>query len=86
MNFTHLDTKDIETTESFFFDQFLSARIYSGTESNEGYDPIFELGRDDDWPDRNWAAIKENDMKYDEDVNQYITLTLAELAGKSKLQ
>ena len=85
MNFTHLDTQDIETTESFFFDQFLSARIYSGTESNEGYDPIFELGRSDEWPDRNWAAIKENDMKYDEDVNQYITLTLAELAHPQTL-
>ncbi|TDJ51311.1 MAG: hypothetical protein E2O42_00030 [Nitrospina sp.] len=85
MNFTHLDTQDIETTESFFSDQFLSARIHGGTESNEGYDPIFELGRDDDWPDRNWAAIKENDMKYDEDVNQYITLTLAELAHPQTL-
>ncbi|MDH3256769.1 MAG: hypothetical protein OEM27_04070 [Nitrospinota bacterium] len=81
MKFTHLDTKDIETTESYFFDRFLSARINSGNESNEGYDLIMELGRDDDWHDQNWSAIKENDLKYDEDVNQYITLTLAELAN-----
>ena len=76
MKFAHLDTKDIETTESYFFDQFLGARIDSGMESNEGYDLILELGRDDDWHDQNWSAVKKNDLKYDEDVNQYITLTL----------
>lgn len=85
MKFTHLDTKDIETTESYFFDQFLGARIDSGNESNEGYDLILELGRDEDWHDQNWSAIKENDLKYDEDVNQYITLTLAELANPQVL-
>ena len=85
MKFTHLDTQEIETTESFFYKQLLSARIHSGNESNEGYDPIFELGRDDEWTDHNWTAIRENDLKYDEDVNQYITLTLGELANPQTL-
>ena len=85
MKFTHLDTKDTETTESYFFDQFLGARIDSGNESNEGYDLIMELGRDEEWHDQNWAAVKENDLKYDEDVNQYITLTLADLANPQTL-
>lgn len=85
IKFTHLDTKDIETTESYFFDQYLGARIDSGNESNEGYDLILELGRDGDWCDQNWSAIKENDLKYDEDVNQYITLTMAELANSQTL-
>lgn len=85
MKFTHLDTNDLETTESYFFEQFLRARIKSGNESNEGYDLILELGRDDDWHDQNWAAIKNNELKYDEDVNQYITLTLAELANPQVL-
>ena len=83
--FTHLDTKDVETTESYFFDRFLGARIDSGNESNEGYDLIMELGRDDDWYEQNWSAIKQNDLKYDEDVNQYITLTLADLANPQTL-
>lgn len=85
MKFTHLDTNDVDTTESYFSDQFLSARIHSGNESNEGYDPILELGRDGNWQDRHWKVIKENDLKYDEDVNQYITLTLAELAHPQTL-
>ena len=85
MKFTHLDTKDIETTESYFFDQFLGARIDSGNASNEGYDLILELGRDDDWYEQNWSTVKQNDLKYDEDVNQYITLTLADLANPQTL-
>jgi hypothetical protein len=85
MKFTHLDTKDIETTESYFFDRFLGARIQSGNESNEGYDLIMELGRDKQWLDQNWTAVRENDLKYDEDVNQYIVLTLAELANPQTL-
>ena len=85
MKFTHLDTKNVETTESFFFDQFIGARIDSGNESNEGYDLILELGRDADWLDQNWSTVKQNDLKYDEDVNQYITLTMAELANPQSL-
>jgi hypothetical protein len=85
MLFTHLDTKEVETTESYFFDQFLSARIGSENESNEDYDLILELGRDDDWYEQNWLTVKQNDLKYDEDVNQYITLTLADLANPKTL-
>ena len=40
--FTHLDTGNIETTESFFSNRFLKARIESGHPSNEGLDFIFE--------------------------------------------
>jgi len=85
LKFTHLDTKDTETTESYFFDQFIGTRVDSGNESNEGYDLILELGRDEGWHDQNWSAVKENDLKYDEDVNQYITLTLADLANPQTL-
>ena len=85
MKFTHLDTNEVETTESFFSHELLSARVQSGNESNEDFDPILELGRDDDWQDRNWTTIKKNDLKYDEDVNQYITLTLADLANPKTL-
>ncbi|KMP10529.1 hypothetical protein UR09_05955 [Candidatus Nitromaritima sp. SCGC AAA799-A02] len=77
--FTHLDTRKVETTESFFSDRFLSARIESGNGSNQGFDPIYENDRDLEWKERHWKEIKENQLKYDEDVNQYITLTLSDL-------
>ena len=85
MKFTYLDTKEVETTESYFFDHWLSARVHSGNESNEGYDLILEVGRDEDWLECNWANIRKNELKYDEDVNQYITLTLADLANPDNL-
>ena len=85
MKFTHLDTNDVETTESYFFDRFLSARIDSGNESNKGYDPILDLGREQDWHDLNWTAVRKNEFNYDEDVNQYIILTLADLASPHSL-
>lgn len=85
MKFTHLDSHEIETAESFFSDRFLNARIHSGNESNEGYDPILELGRDEEWRNRNESVLKRNELKYDEDVNQYITLTLADLANPASL-
>ena len=37
------------------------------------------------WLDRNWKEVKANELKYDEDVNHYITLTLAELANPKSL-
>ena len=40
VHFKHLDSGKIDTTESYFSDQFLRGRINSGKESNEGYDPI----------------------------------------------
>jgi len=85
VHFTHLDTGKIDTTESFFSDQFLRSRINSGKESNEGFDLIFDEGRDEAWRDRNWKEVKANEMKYDEDVNHYITLTLADLANPKSL-
>ncbi len=83
--FTHLDSGDSDTTESFFSDQLLKARIEAGLESNAGYDPIFEEGRSEEWKERHWKQVKANDLKYDEDVNQYITLTLADLANPQSL-
>jgi len=83
--FKHLDTGKIDTTESFFSDQFLKSRINSGQESNRGFDPIFDEGREEAWRDRNWKEVKANELKYDEDVNHYITLTLADLVNPKSL-
>jgi hypothetical protein len=85
VHFKHLDSGKIDTTESFFSNQFLRGRIDSGKESNEGYDLIFEEGRNEEWCDKHWKEIKANEMKYDEDVNQYISLTLADLANPKSL-
>ncbi len=85
IKFKHLDTGNTDTTESYFSDQLLKARVESGLESNAGYDPIFEEGRSEEWKDRHWKEVKANDLKYDEDVNQYITLTLADLANPQSL-
>ncbi|MFQ5444281.1 MAG: hypothetical protein ACE5EK_06645 [Nitrospinales bacterium] len=85
VQFQHLDTGRIDTTESYFSDQFLKGRINSGQESNRGFDPIFDEGREEEWQDRNWKEVKANEMKYDEDVNHYITLTLADLVNPKSL-
>ena len=83
--FTHLDTGDIETTESFFSNRFLKARIESGYPSNEGLDLIFEENRSSEWQEKHWKQAKDNQLKYDEDVNQYITLILSDLVkGRSQ--
>ena len=83
--FTHLDTGDTETTESFFSNRFLRARMESGHPSNEGLDLIFDKDRDPGWSEQHWKEIKDNQLKYDEDVNQYITLTLSDLVhGRSQ--
>ena len=83
--FTHLDTGDIETTESFFSNRFLKARIESGHPSNEGLDLIFEENRSSEWQEKHRKQAKDNQLKYDEDVNQYITLTLSDLVkGRSQ--
>ncbi|MDP7139365.1 MAG: hypothetical protein QF560_13440, partial [SAR324 cluster bacterium] len=83
--FTHLDTGDTETTESFFSNRFLRARMESGHPSNEGLDLIFDKDRDPGWREQHWKEIKDNQLKYDEDVNQYITLTLSDLVhGRSQ--
>ena len=83
--FTHLDAGDIETTESFFSNRFLKARIESGHPSNEGLDLIFEENRSSEWQEKHWKQAKDNQLKYDEDVNQYITLVLSDLVkGRSQ--
>ncbi len=83
--FTHLDTGDIETTESFFSNRFLKARIESEHPSNEGLDLIFEENRSSEWQEKHWKQAKDNQLKYDEDVNQYITLILSDLVkGRSQ--
>lgn len=83
--FTHVDLREEDTTESFFSHHFLSARIKTGHESNEGFDPIFTEGRTEEWLEAHWKEIKDNDLKYEEDVNQYITLTLSELVNPRSL-
>ena len=84
--FTNLDTGDIETTESFFSNRFLKARIESGYPSNEGLDLIFEENRSSEWQEKYWKQAKDNQLKYDEDVNQYITLVLSDLVkGRSQV-
>jgi hypothetical protein len=85
VHFKHLDSGNIDTTESFFSNLFLRGRISSGKESNEGYDLILEEGRNEEWCEQHWKEIKANEMKYDEDVNQYITLTLADLVNPKSL-
>lgn len=85
VHFKHLDSGNIDTTESFFSNLFLRGRIDSGNESNEGYDLILEEGRNEEWREQHWKEIKANEMKYDEDVNQYITLTLAEMVNPKSL-
>ena len=83
--FTHLDTGDIETTESFFSNRFLKARIETGHPSNEGLDLVFEENRSSEWQEKHWKQAKGNQLKYDEDVNQYITLILSDLVkGRSQ--
>jgi hypothetical protein len=83
--FTHLDTGDMETTESFFSNRFLKARIESGHPSNEGLDLIFEENRSSEWQEKHWKQVNDNQLKYDEDVNQYITLILSDLVkGRSQ--
>ena len=83
--FTHLDTGDIETTESFFSNRFLKARIESEHPSNEGLDLILEENRSAEWQEKHWKQAKDNQLKDDEDVNQYITLTLSDLVkGRSQ--
>jgi len=83
--FTHLDTGNIETTESFFSNRFLKARVESGQPSNEGLDLLFEEKRSSEWHEKHWKQVKDNQLQYDEDVNQYITLVLSDLVkGRSQ--
>ncbi len=81
VRFSHLDSGDTETTESFFFQNFMATRLAEGIPSNEGYDPILEESRSEDWLENHWRQLRQNEMQYEEDVNQYLVLTLADLAN-----
>lgn len=85
IEFIHIDSEETETTESFFSNQLIQARIKSENESNEDYDPIFEENRSEEWNETHWRDVKRNNLNYDEDVNQYITLTLADMATPKSL-
>jgi hypothetical protein len=81
IHFTSMDNMNTDTTESFFSEQFLRARIDDNKPSNLEYDPILEEGRSDTWVESHYKAIKQNDLEYEEDINQYLTLMLADLVN-----
>ena len=81
IHFTLIENRETDTTESFFSDHFLRARIDNNKPSNKEYDPIFEEGRSKTWIQSHKKEIKQNDLEYEEDVNQYITLMLAEMVN-----
>ena len=81
VQFLYLDSMETDTTESFFSDQFLRARINDNKPSNVKFDPIFEEGRSESWLQLHEGEIKQNNLEYEEDVNQYISLMLAEMVN-----
>jgi hypothetical protein len=81
IQFAYVDGRETDTTESFFSEQFLRARINDNKPSNKDYDPILEEGRSDAWMQSHEKEIKQNDLEYEEDINQYLTLMLAEMVN-----
>jgi len=81
INFICSDSLETDTTESYFSNHLLTARIDSDQPSNAEYDPILENHRSPEWEDAHWKEIKDNDLNYEEDINQYITLSLSELVN-----
>ena len=81
IHFTHIENRETDTTESFFSEQFLRARLDDHKPSNQEYDPILEEGRSETWIQSHEKEIKQNELEYEEDVNQYITLMLAEMVN-----
>jgi hypothetical protein len=81
INFVYSDSLETDTTESYFSNHFLNARIDSNQLSNSEYDPILENQRDLEWKEAHWKEIKDNDLNFEEDINQYITLSLSELVN-----
>ena len=81
VHFTFIESMETDTTESFFSERFLRARIDDNKPSSKKYDPILEEGRSETWIQSHEKEIKENDLEYEEDVNQYITLMLAEMVN-----
>ena len=81
INFIYSDSLETDTTESYFSNHFLNARIDNNQPSNAEYDPILEDQRGLEWKEAHWKEIKNNDLNYEEDINQYITLSLSELVN-----
>ena len=81
VHFTFIESMETDTTESFFSERFLRARIDDNKPSSKKYDPILEEGRSETWIQCHEKEIKQNDLEYEEDVNQYITLMLAEMVN-----
>lgn len=81
VQFSYMDTMETDTTESFFSDHFLRARISNNKPSNAEFDPILEEGRDETWLQSHEKEVKANNLEYEEDVNQYISLMLAEMVN-----
>lgn len=86
IKFIYSDSLETDTTESFFSNHFLNSRIDSNSPSNESFDPILEDQRTDLWKETHWKEIKNNNLNYEEDINQYITLSLAELVNPKTSQ
>jgi hypothetical protein len=85
INFIYSDSLETDTTESYFSNHLLTARIDSDQPSNAEYDPILENQRDPEWEEAHWKEIKDNDLNYEEDINQYITLSLSELVNPKSI-
>jgi len=81
INFIYSDSRETDTTESFFSNHLLNARIESDQPSNDGFDPILEDQRPKEWKEAHWKKVKDNEFCYEEDINQYITLSLAEMVN-----
>ena len=81
VHFTFIESMETDTTESFFSERFLRARIDDNKPSSKKYDTILEEGRSETWIQSHEKEIKQNDLEYEEDVNQYITLMLAEMVN-----
>ena len=81
VHFTFIESMETDTTDSFFSERFLRARIDDNKPSSKKYDPILEEGRSETWIQSHEKEIKQNDLEYEEDVNQYITLMLAEMVN-----
>ena len=81
VHFTFIESMETDTTESFFSERFLRARIDDNKPSSKKYDPILEEGRSETWIQSHEKEIKQNNLEYEEDVNQYITLMLAEMVN-----
>jgi hypothetical protein len=81
IQFANIENMETDTTESFFSEKFMRARIDDNKPSNKDFDPIFEEGRSVAWMQSHEKEIKQNDLEYEEDINQYITLMLAEMVN-----